>query len=111
MTINFPDLKSQKFQIGDIVHYTCKDHFGDDEFVGIIAGSYGQIYRGHRDYNNFELYVPRWLNPNIKQTAPDMKLPDTFAWASNRELKFIRKSTEEEKIKFLAEFYHIYINL
>lgn len=110
MTINFPVLKSQKFQIGDVVHYVSKDHFLEEEFVGIITGSYGQIHKDS-SHNEYELYVPRWLNSNIKQTAPDMRLPDTFAWASNRELTLIRNLTEEEKIKFLAEFYHIYILL
>ena len=110
MTINFPVLKSQKFQIGDVVHYTSKHHFGDDEFVGIVVGSYGQIFEGN-DHKSYKLYIPKWLNPNIKKTAPGMKLPNTFAWARNSELKLIRNLTEEEKIKFLKEFYHIYITL
>ena len=110
MLINFPVLKSQKFQIGDVVHFTSKDHFGDDEFVGIVTCSYGQEYKTS-DYNQYELYIPKWLNPDIKKTAPYFPVPNTFAWATNRELKFIRKLTEEEKIKFIAEFYHIYITL
>lgn len=111
MTINFSVLKSQKFQIGDVVRYTSKEHFIEEEFIGIVTGSYVQQFGGKSGHNEYELYVPKWLNPNIKQTAPDMRLPDTFAWAPNRELKLIRNLTEEEKIKFLAEFYQIYITL
>ncbi|MBR3208794.1 MAG: hypothetical protein IKF82_00855 [Bacilli bacterium] len=112
MTINFPVLKSQKFQIGDVVHFTSKDHFGDYEFTGIVTCSYGQKYGGS-DRRNYELFITKQLNPNIKKTASEIKfrLPETFSWATNRELKFIRKLTEEEKIKFLNEFYHIYITL
>lgn len=106
MTISFPVLKSQKFQIGDVVHYTSKEHFGDDEFVGIVVSSYGQKYKTS-DRNDYELYTPKWLNPNKKAK----ELPGTFAWARNSELELIRNLTEEEKIKFLAEFYHIYITL
>lgn len=116
MTINFPVLKRQKFQIGDVVHYKSKEHFGDDEFVGIITGSYAQkctsIYtRKNGGHNEYELYIPKWLNPKIKKTAPYFTVPNTFAWATNRELKLIKKLTEEEKVKFLAEFYKIYITL
>lgn len=112
MTISFPKRKTQKFQIGDVVRFKSMPHYhGSKEFTGIVTGSYGQIYRGHSSHNQYELYVPKWLNPNIKKTAPDMRLPDTFAWAYNCELTFIRELTEEEKIKFIYEFYKIKITL
>lgn len=81
--------------MGDVIHYKSVDHFDDDKFNAIILCSYHQLYGGKDGYNDFALYIPKWLNPKAKIES------DFMAWASPRELTFIRKLNEEEKVGFV----------
>jgi len=90
MEIKFLKSPKKKFQTGDVVRYESSN--------AIIANDNSC---GNSEYN---LFVPKWLNRGSKKKfeAP---------WVGENELIFVRKLTEEEKVKFLAEYYHIYITL
>jgi hypothetical protein len=89
---------AQKFKIFSLVHITkdmpfYKEHF-DNDFVGIVEGTYKQIYGGSDD-KSYSIY---------KLNKDKTKIVDAIAWYEENQLTLLPKQDRLLVIELIDKY-------
>lgn len=107
-TIKFPISKHSKLQFGDI----CLCERRGVKYFCIILGTYYKMFKSGEEasYDEYQVLFPFYLNKDnanfieeIKKSLPRRK-SSIVSWFDLKELTFVRKMEEEEKIQFINEY-------